>query len=57
MENIIVIRSLNKQLDHVVVHEQVENGTTINNNLNANQINQLSITPKRVFQSEKKIYG
>jgi hypothetical protein len=29
MENIIIIRSLKKQLDQVIVHEQVENGIAI----------------------------
>jgi hypothetical protein len=38
MENIIVIRSLKRQLNQVIVDEQVENGTTINNNLSAKQI-------------------
>jgi hypothetical protein len=38
MENRIITRSLRRQLNEVLVHEQVENGTTINNNLNANQI-------------------
>ncbi len=33
MENIIIIRSLKKQLNQVVLHEQVENGAAINNNL------------------------
>jgi hypothetical protein len=37
MENIIITKSLKKQLNHVILHEQVENGTAINNNLNANQ--------------------
>jgi hypothetical protein len=36
MENKIIIKILNKQLDQVVLHEQVENGTTISNNLSAN---------------------
>jgi hypothetical protein len=36
MENKIVTRSLRKQLDQVILHEQVENGTTISNNLSAN---------------------
>jgi hypothetical protein len=36
MENRIIPRSLNKQLDQVVLHEQVENGVAINNNLTAN---------------------
>jgi hypothetical protein len=38
MENRIVIRSLKRQLDQVIVHEQVENGIAINKNLSANQI-------------------
>jgi hypothetical protein len=33
MENKIVIRSLRRQLNLVVLHEQVENGVAINNNL------------------------
>jgi len=40
MENRIVIRSLRRQLDQVIVHEQVEKGIAINKNLSANQINQ-----------------
>ncbi len=39
MENKILTKSLRKQLDQVVLHEQVENGTTINNNLSADQLN------------------
>jgi hypothetical protein len=35
MENIIIIRSLKKQLNQVVLHEQVENGVAISNNLSA----------------------
>jgi len=38
MENKIVTKSLRRQLDQVVLHHQVENGTTISNNLIANQI-------------------
>jgi hypothetical protein len=38
MENKIVTKSLRRQLDQVVLHDQVENDTTINNNLIANQI-------------------
>ncbi len=34
----IVIRSIRKQLDQVIIHEQVENGVAINKNLNAYQI-------------------
>jgi hypothetical protein len=36
MENRIVTKSLKIQLEKVVLHEQVENGATISNNLNAN---------------------
>ncbi len=38
MENIIITKSLKRKLDDVVLHEQVENGTIVNNNSNANQI-------------------
>jgi hypothetical protein len=37
MENKIVTRSLKTKLDQVLLNEQVENGTTISNNLSANQ--------------------
>jgi hypothetical protein len=40
MENKIVIRSLKRQLDQVIVHGQVENGVAINNNLSVDQIDQ-----------------
>jgi hypothetical protein len=40
MENKIVTRSLRRQLDQVVWHEQVENGAIISNNLNANQVDE-----------------
>jgi hypothetical protein len=48
MENWIITRSLRWQLDHVVLHEQVENGVAINNNLNANKVDHRFETPKRV---------
>jgi hypothetical protein len=35
MENININRSLRRQLDQVVLHEQKENGIAINNNLSA----------------------
>ncbi len=54
MENRIVIKILRKQLDHVIIHEQVENGIAIIKNLSANQIDQQFITPRRVFQSKQK---
>jgi hypothetical protein len=33
MESKTVIKSLRRQLDQVVLHEQMENGTAISNNL------------------------
>ncbi len=38
MKNRIVIKSLKRQLNQVVLHEQVENGIAISNNLNASQV-------------------
>jgi hypothetical protein len=52
MENIIITKSLRKQLDQVVLHEQVENDTTISNNLSADKVDwvdQRFETPIRVF--------
>jgi hypothetical protein len=37
MENGIVTRSFKGQLHQVLLHGQVENGVTINNNLNTDQ--------------------
>ncbi len=54
MENKIVIRSLKRQLDQVIVHGQVENGVAINNNLSVDQIDQQFVTPRRVSQSEQR---
>ncbi len=48
MENIIVIKSLRRQLEQVVLHEQVENGVAINNNLSVDLVDQRFETPKRV---------
>jgi hypothetical protein len=56
MENITITKSLKKQLDQVIVHEQVENDIAINKNLSANQINQQFITPKKINYSID-IYG
>ncbi len=55
MENRFVNRSFRRQLDQVLLHEQVENGVTINNNLSEDQINQQFVTLTRVFQSEHKL--
>ncbi len=49
MENKIVTKSLRRQLDQVILHEQMENGTTISNNLNVDQVNYRFETPKRIF--------
>jgi hypothetical protein len=38
MVNLIFIRSQKKQLDEVIVHEQVENGIAINKNLSADHM-------------------
>ncbi len=40
MENRIVTISLRRQLDQVIVHEQVKNGAAINKNLSVDQIDQ-----------------
>jgi len=52
MENKIVTISLKKQLDQVIVHEQVENDITINRNLSVDKIDEQFITPRRVSQSK-----
>ncbi len=49
MENKIITRSLRRQLDQVVLHEQVENGV-----LNANQVDQWYETPRKVSQTKQK---
>jgi hypothetical protein len=54
MENKIVTRSLRRQLDQVLLHEQVGNGTAINNNLNANQEDQQFVTSRKVSESEHR---
>jgi hypothetical protein len=54
MENRIVTKSLKRKLNQVIIHEQVENGTTINSNLNVDQIDQQFVTPRKVSQSEYK---
>ncbi len=54
MENRIVTRSLRRQLDLVIVHEQMENDTAIKSNLSAYQIDQQFVTLRRVSQSKKR---
>ncbi len=56
MEKKIVTKSL-RQLDQVVLHGQVENGTTISNNLIANQIDQQFETIRNSFRQNKDIHG
>ncbi len=41
-----------RQFDQVVLHEQVENDVTINNNLNVEQVDQQFKTPRRVSRIE-----
>ncbi len=38
MENKIITKSLSKQLNQVIIYEQVENGVAINRNVNAYHI-------------------
>jgi hypothetical protein len=57
LENIIITRSLRRQLDKVILHKQVENGVAISNNLSADQTNQWFETPKLVFQTNRDIHG
>jgi hypothetical protein len=40
MENRIITISIKRQLDQVIIHQEVENGVAINNNLSAYQVNQ-----------------
>jgi hypothetical protein len=54
MENIIITKSLKSQLDQVIVHEQVENGVAINNNLNEDQIDQQFVTPRIVSHLKQR---
>jgi hypothetical protein len=49
MENIVVTKSLKRQLNLVVLHEQVENGITISNNFNVDQVDQRFETLKKSF--------
>jgi hypothetical protein len=54
MENIIVTTTLRRQLNQVILHEQVENGVAISNNLSADQVDQWLITLIKVFQIKQK---
>jgi hypothetical protein len=54
MENGIVTRSLKKQLNLIVLHEQVENGATISNNFSAYQVDHRFETPRRVSKIKQK---
>ncbi len=48
MENRIVTGSLRRQLNQVILHEQMVNGDAISNNLSANHVDQWFETPRRV---------
>jgi hypothetical protein len=54
MENIIVTKSLRRQLNQVIIHEQVENGVAINSNLSADKIDQQFLTLIKVYQFEQR---
>ncbi len=54
MENKISIRGLRRPLDQVVLHEQLENGIAINNNLSAYQVDQWFETSRKVFKIKQK---
>ncbi len=54
MEYRIETKILKRQLDQVVLYEQVENGIAISNNLSVDLVDQRFETPKRVFQIEQK---
>jgi hypothetical protein len=54
MEIRITTRSLKRQLNHVILYEQVENGVAINNNLSAYHVDHQFVTPRRVSQLEQK---
>jgi hypothetical protein len=54
MENINVVKSLKRQLVHIVLHEQLENAIAISNNLSANLVDYRFETPRRVFQTKQK---
>jgi hypothetical protein len=48
METRFKTSSLRRQLDQVLLHEQEENGTAINNNLNVDQEDQQFVTLRKV---------
>ncbi len=48
METKIVTRILKRQLNHVILYEEVENGVSINNSLNADHLDQQFVTPRSV---------
>jgi hypothetical protein len=53
VENKIVTRSLKKQLDQVIIHEQVENDITINRNLSVDKIEEF-LNQNRNFRGQKR---
>ncbi len=54
MEIKIVTKILRRQLNHVILYEEVENGVSINNNLNADHVDQQFVTPGSVSQLEQR---
>lgn len=53
MEIRIITRSIRRQLDQVIIHQEVKNDVAINNNLSADQVDQQFVTPKRVYLSKQ----
>jgi histidinol dehydrogenase len=57
MENIIITKIIRRQLDQVVLHEQVENGIAISNNLSANLVDLWFETPRKFLKQNRNIRG
>jgi hypothetical protein len=53
-KNLIISKSFKRQLDQVIVHEQVKNCVAINNNLSADQIDQEFITLRKVSHLKQR---
>jgi len=57
MENIIVTINFGRQSHQVLLHEQMENGATINNNLNTNQEDQQFVHLEEFLNLNRNIHG
>ncbi len=54
MKNKIITINLKSQLDQVVLHEQLGNGTAISDNLSAYQVDVQFETPRKVSRIEQR---